>query len=44
MSKDYAQAQNMCLIWNYDKSEDMRCETSRIKITNNKKNIFCLFK
>jgi len=32
MSKDYARAQNMCLILNYDKSEDIRCKTSRIRI------------
>jgi len=30
----------MCLILNYDKSEDIRCKTSRIRIINNKKNVF----
>jgi len=44
MSKDYAQAQNMCVISNYDKSEDIRCKTPRIRIINNKKYVFCLFK
>ena len=32
MSEDYAQAQNMCPILNYDKSEDIRRKTSRIRM------------